>query len=127
MGYKHSPANAKMSAFMNKMNSTGKSPARQNDDEFTDTRSDSRKVLDKYNVAIVNFKNDPSDENRRMVTDTGVEVRKKGFSNELDDTGDLAGYKQLASGKRQKSDVYSGPIKVDRESVTQRANIEEVK
>tara|TARA_R100001443_G_scaffold59389_1_gene69725 strand:+ start:677 stop:1162 length:486 start_codon:yes stop_codon:yes gene_type:complete len=31
MGYKHSPANAKMSAFMNKMNNTGKSPARQFD------------------------------------------------------------------------------------------------
>jgi len=33
MGYKHSPANAKMSAFMNKMNNTGKSPARQSLDE----------------------------------------------------------------------------------------------
>ena len=29
MGYKHSPANAKMSAFMQKMNNTEKSPAKQ--------------------------------------------------------------------------------------------------
>ena len=127
MAYKHSPANAKMSAFMNKINNTAKSPARQNNDEFTDTRSDSRKVLDNYNVAVVNFKKDPSDENRRMVTTTGLKVRQKGFSNELDDTGDLVGYKQLRTGKRQKSDVYSGPIKVDRESVHKRANIEEIK
>jgi hypothetical protein len=33
MGYKHSPANAKLSAFINKMNNTGKSPARQSLDE----------------------------------------------------------------------------------------------
>ena len=127
MAYKHSPANAKMSAFMNKMNNTAKSPARQNNDEFTDTRSDSRKVLDNYNAAVMNFKNNPSDENRSMVTNLGIKVREKGFSNELDDTGDLVAYKQLRTGKRQKSDVYSGPTQVDRESVHKRANIEEVK
>ena len=33
MGYKHSPANAKMNAFMQKMNNTEKSPAKQVDDE----------------------------------------------------------------------------------------------
>lgn len=31
MGYKHSPANAKLSAFMQKMNETKKSPVRQNE------------------------------------------------------------------------------------------------
>jgi hypothetical protein len=126
MTYKQSPANAKLSAFMQKMNNTEKSPVRQIDDEFTDTRSDSRKVLDNYNAAILNFKDNPSDENRRMVTDTGLKVREKGFSNELDDTGDLVGYKQLRTGKRQKSDVYSGPIQVDRESVHKRASKEEI-
>ena len=34
MGYKHSPANAKLSAFMQKMNNTSKSPARQNKSEY---------------------------------------------------------------------------------------------
>ena len=33
MGYKHSPANAKMNAFMQKMNNTEKSPAKQVGDE----------------------------------------------------------------------------------------------
>ena len=34
MGYKHSPANAKLSAFMQKMNNTSKSPVRQNKSEY---------------------------------------------------------------------------------------------
>lgn len=33
MGYKHSPANAKLSAFMQKVNNTSKSPSRQNKSE----------------------------------------------------------------------------------------------
>ena len=34
MGYKHSPANAKLSAFMQKVNNTRKSPTRQNKSEY---------------------------------------------------------------------------------------------
>ena len=71
MAYKHSPANAKMSAFMNKMNNTEKSPARQNNKggmktidygndfsitvEKDDPRSDKRVLAQTHDVALEKF------------------------------------------------------------------------
>ena len=63
MGYKHSPANAKMSAFMNKMNNTEKSPARQSkgfsEGDEEDTRSDNRKLimnrLEQKHITVLEF------------------------------------------------------------------------
>ena len=55
MGYKHSPANAKLSAFMQKMNNTAKSPARQFDSKTQAkeslTSQSKEKTTEKFNPA----------------------------------------------------------------------------
>ena len=55
MGYKHSPANAKLSAFMQKMNNTAKSPARQFDSKTQAkeslTSQSKEKTAEKFNEA----------------------------------------------------------------------------
>ena len=103
MAYKHSPANAKMSAFMNKMNNTEKSPARQNNKggmktidygndfsitvEKDDPRSDNRILVDSYNVGVEQYQQGKrkGDENllnqgKKMMNSTGHLLRAKGLS-----------------------------------------------
>jgi hypothetical protein len=117
MAYKHSPANAKMSAFMNKMNNTAKSPARQSEEE--DTRSDDRKLIDSYNAASILYRK--TGEGKDTHSALAGEMRAKGFNTGFDDTDDPVAYKQLRTGKRERfSGAYSGPTTVDRESVQKR-------
>ena len=119
MAYKHSPANAKMSAFMNKMNNTGKSPATQNDE---DTRSDDRKLIDSYNAATILFQKTGEGKDRH--TDLAVQMRQKGFNTGFKKGGNtLKAYEQLKKGTRERfSGAYSGPTKVDKETVMKRVD-----
>lgn len=119
MGYKHSPANAKMSAFMNKINNTEKSPARQSDE---DTRSDDRKLIDSYNAANVLYKK--TGEEKGTVTDLARQMRQKGFNTGFDKSGNtLKAYDQLKKGTRERfSGAYAGPTSVDRETVMKRVD-----
>ena len=121
MAYKHSPANAKMSAFMNKMNNTEKSPARQNEEE--DTRSDNRKLIDSYNAATILYQK--TGEGKDTHTDLAHKMRQKGFNTGFDKSGNtLKAYDQLKKGTRERfSGAYSGPTSVDRETVMKRVNV----
>ena len=126
MAYKHSPANAKMSAFMNKMNNTEKSPARQSEGfsegDKEDTRSDNRKLVDAYNAATVLYKK--TGEGKDTHTDLARQMRQKGFNTGFDKSGNtLKAYDQLKKGTRERfSGAYSGPTSVDRETVMKRVD-----
>jgi hypothetical protein len=94
MGYKHSPANAKMSAFMNKMHNTTKSPVRQNDKggmktidygndfsisvEKDDPRSDNRILVDKYNVGVEQYKQGEKSGNKQLMNEGNALIKSIG-------------------------------------------------
>tara|TARA_R110002012_G_scaffold147666_1_gene306222 strand:+ start:233 stop:649 length:417 start_codon:yes stop_codon:yes gene_type:complete len=70
MGYKHSPSNAKMSAFMNKMNNTEKSPARQND-------KGGMKTIDYGNDFSISVEKDDPRSDKRVLAQTHDAAQEK--------------------------------------------------
>ena len=117
MGYKHSPANAKMSAFMNKMHNTTKSPVRQNDkggmktidygNDFTitvekdDPRSDKRVLANTHDAAQEKYLQGKRSgdeammkEARRTMSKTGQTLHAMGLSTDMG-----VANKQLNTGK----------------------------
>jgi hypothetical protein len=70
MGYKHSPANAKMSAFMNKMHNTTKSPVRQND-------KGGMKTIDYGNDFTITVEKDDPRSDKRVLANTHDAAQEK--------------------------------------------------
>ena len=94
MAYKHSPSNAKMSAFMNKINNTDKSPSRQNDKggmktidygndfsisvEKDDPRSDKRVLAQTHDAAQEKFLQGKRSGDKAMMNEASNTMRKTG-------------------------------------------------